>query len=50
MVGKFFAKSVELMTSMKMFEYGDTAACVLVILGLVFATDILSAKLRQMIR
>lgn len=40
----------ELMTSMKMFEYGDTAACVLVILGLVFATDILSAKLRQMIR
>ncbi len=40
----------ELMTSMKMFEYGDTAACVLVILGLVFATDIMSAKLRQMIR
>ncbi|WP_045456610.1 phosphonate ABC transporter, permease protein PhnE [Vibrio campbellii] len=40
----------ELMTSMKMFEYGDTAACVLVILGLVFSTDIMSAKLRQMIR
>jgi phosphonate transport system permease protein len=40
----------ELMTSMKMFEYGDTAACVMVILGLVFSTDFLSAKLRQMIR
>ncbi len=40
----------ELMTSMKMFEYGDTAACVLVILGLVFITDIMSSKLRQAIR
>lgn len=40
----------ELITSMKMFEYGDTAACVLVILGLVFFTDIISAKLRQFIR
>lgn len=40
----------ELMTSMKMFEYTDTAACILVILGLVFFTDIISSKLRQMIR
>ncbi|WP_422452202.1 PhnE/PtxC family ABC transporter permease [Endozoicomonas sp. ALC066] len=40
----------ELMTSMKMFEYENTAACVLVILGMVFMTDIISARLRQMIR
>lgn len=40
----------ELITSMKMFEYNDTAACIIVILGLVFFTDIISSKLRQMIR
>lgn len=40
----------ELITSMKMFEYGDTASCVIVILSLVFMTDIFSAKLRQLIR
>ena len=40
----------ELITSMKMFEYENTAACILVILALVFATDIISARLRQMIR
>ncbi len=40
----------ELMTSMKMFEYGDTAACILVILGLVFCADAMSSKLRQLIR
>lgn len=40
----------ELMTSMKMFEYENTAACVLVILVMVFLTDVISARLRQMIR
>lgn len=40
----------ELMTTMKLFEYENTAACVLVILLLVFATDIISARLRSFIR
>ncbi|BCV46891.1 phosphonate ABC transporter, permease protein PhnE [Shewanella algae] len=40
----------ELMTTMKLFEYENTAACVLVILLLVFATDIISARLRCFIR
>jgi phosphonate transport system permease protein len=40
----------ELITSMKMFEYENTAACVLVILALVFTTDVISARLRQLIR
>lgn len=40
----------ELMTTMKLFEYENTAACVLVILGLVFAADLLSAQLRKLVR
>ncbi len=40
----------ELITTMKLFEYENTAACVLVILALVFTTDILSDKLRSYIR
>ncbi|ROS02067.1 phosphonate transport system permease protein [Sinobacterium caligoides] len=40
----------ELMTTMKLFEYENTAACVLVILCLVFGADILSSKLRSMIK
>ncbi|WP_160154204.1 phosphonate ABC transporter, permease protein PhnE [Microbulbifer sp. ALW1] len=40
----------ELMTTMKLFEYENTAACVLVILGLVFAADLISARLRKLVR
>lgn len=40
----------ELMTTMKLFEYENTAACVLVILALVFSADILSSKLRAFIK
>lgn len=40
----------ELMTTMKLFEYENTAACVLVILAMVFATDLISSKLRKLVR
>lgn len=40
----------ELITTMKLFEYQNTAACVLVILVLVFGSDFLSGKLRSYIR
>ncbi|SHF98376.1 phosphonate transport system permease protein [Microbulbifer donghaiensis] len=40
----------ELMTTMKLFEYENTAACVLVILALVFAADLISARLRKLVR
>jgi phosphonate transport system permease protein len=40
----------ELISSMKLFAYEDTAACVLVILILVLAADLISSKLRAMIR
>ncbi len=40
----------ELISSMKLFAYEDTAACVIVILVLVLAADLLSSKLRAMIR
>jgi phosphonate transport system permease protein len=40
----------ELISSMKLFAYEDTAACVLVILALVLAADLISSKLREMIR
>jgi len=36
----------ELYTSMKLFQYQDTAACVIVILALVMSADYLSSKLR----
>ena len=40
----------ELISSMKLFAYEDTAACVIVILVLVLVADLLSSKLRAMIR
>ena len=40
----------ELISSMKLFAYEDTAACVIVILVLVLAADLVSSKLRAMIR
>lgn len=40
----------ELITTMKLFEYENTAACVLVILALVFGSDLVSAKLRSYLR
>ena len=40
----------ELISSMKLFAYEDTAACVIVILILVLAADLMSSKLRAMIR
>ena len=40
----------ELIASMKLFAYEDTAACVLVILALVLVADLISSKLREMIR
>ncbi|MBI3496237.1 MAG: phosphonate ABC transporter, permease protein PhnE [Proteobacteria bacterium] len=40
----------ELISSMKLFKYEDTATCVVVILVLVLAADLLSSKLRAMIR
>ena len=40
----------ELISSMKLFAYEDTAACVIVILVLVLAADLMSSKLRAMIR
>jgi phosphonate transport system permease protein len=40
----------ELISSMKLFAYEDTAACVIVILALVLVADLLSSKLRAMIR
>lgn len=39
----------ELIASMKLFQYEDTAICVLVILALVMTTDALSSKLRAMV-
>jgi phosphonate transport system permease protein len=40
----------ELISSMKLFAYEDTAACVIVILVLVLGADLISSKLRAMIR
>jgi phosphonate transport system permease protein len=40
----------ELISSMKLFAYEDTAACVLVILIMVLGADLISSKLRAMIR
>ena len=40
----------ELISSMKLFQYENTAACVLVILVLVLGADLISSKLRAMIR
>ncbi len=40
----------ELISSMKLFQYENTAACVLVILILVLGADLISSKLRAMIR
>jgi phosphonate transport system permease protein len=40
----------ELISSMKLFKYEDTATCVLVILVLVLGADLISSKLRAIIR
>ena len=40
----------ELVSSMKLFQYQDTAMCILVILGLVLLADFLSSRVRAMIR
>ena len=40
----------ELISSMKLFQYEDTATCVLVILALVLAADLISSKLRALVR
>ena len=40
----------ELVSSMKLFQYQDTATCILVILAMVLITDLLSSRVRSMIR
>lgn len=40
----------ELISSMKLFRYEDTATCVIVILVLVLGADLISSKLRALIR
>jgi phosphonate transport system permease protein len=40
----------ELISSMKLFKYEDTATCVVVILVLVLGADLISSKLRALIR
>ena len=40
----------ELISSMKLFQYQDTAMCILVILAMVLATDLISSRIRAMIR
>jgi len=40
----------ELVSSMKLFQYQDTATCILVILAMVLVTDLLSSRVRSMIR
>lgn len=40
----------ELISSMKLFQYRDTAMCILVILGMVLLTDLVSSRIRAMIR
>lgn len=40
----------ELVSSMKLFQYQDTATCILVILAMVLAADLISSRVRAMIR
>lgn len=40
----------ELISSMKLFQYQDTAMCILVILGMVLLADLFSSRIRAMIR
>jgi phosphonate transport system permease protein len=40
----------ELVSSMKLFKYQDTATCILVILAMVLITDLISSRVRAMIR
>lgn len=40
----------ELVSSMKLFQYQDTAMCILVILAMVLITDLFSSRVRAMIR
>jgi phosphonate transport system permease protein len=35
---------------MKLFKYQDTATCILVILAMVLITDLISSRVRAMIR
>jgi phosphonate transport system permease protein len=37
-------------SSMKLFKYQDTATCILVILAMVLITDLISSRIRSMIR
>ena len=40
----------ELVSSMKLFQYQDTAMCIIVILGMVLLADLFSSRIRAMIR
>ena len=40
----------ELVSTMKLFQYQDTATCILVILVMVLTTDLLSSSVSSMIR
>ena len=40
----------ELVSSMKLFKYEDTATCILVILAMVLAADLISSRVRARIR
>ena len=40
----------ELVSSMKLFQYQDTAMCILVILAMVLITDLVSSRVRAYIR
>ena len=40
----------ELVSSMKLFQYQDTATCILVILAMVLLADLFSSRVRAMIR
>ncbi|HVL73329.1 MAG TPA: phosphonate ABC transporter, permease protein PhnE [Beijerinckiaceae bacterium] len=40
----------ELVSSMKLFQYQDTAMCIVVILAMVLLTDLVSSRVRAMIR
>jgi phosphonate transport system permease protein len=40
----------ELVSSMKLFKYQDTATCILVILAMVLVADLVSSRVRALIR
>jgi phosphonate transport system permease protein len=49
-LGMVGAGGIELISSMKLFQYENTATCVLVVLVLVLAADLVSSKLRALVR